>query len=183
MVKGPSISDQIYCLNLSQTPHHMYNAPLASRSSSRSTPSMDIQVPDRLDVAHPCLWFLSITIFRMNSDYIFTLFYSCVTILVMVALNEIYPKLASGNKVPVEILIFCLIFVNWNFAIIDISPVEATCSSFPYVVEQVAAKRYTGVHSWWYNTRISFFIYKKKIHYNIQIRSKRWSPSIMAFKE
>jgi len=40
----------------------------------------------------------------MNNDYLFTLFYSCITILVMVALNEICPRLASGNKVPVEIL-------------------------------------------------------------------------------
>jgi hypothetical protein len=147
MAKGQSTSDWICCLRHSQTPQCKHVAPLASRSSSRSTPLMDIQVPQWLDAAHPRLWFLSITVFRMNSDYIFTLFYSCVTILVMAALNEANPRLASWNKVPVETFSFLHNFVNCISAMIDISSLGATCSGFPYVAEQVAAKRNTVVHS------------------------------------
>jgi hypothetical protein len=106
----------ICCLRHSQMPQYKHAAPLASRSSSRSTPPMDIQVPQWLDAAHPRLWFLSITVFRMNSDYILTLFYSCVTFLVMAALNEACPRLVSGNKVPVEIFIFLLNFCKLNLS-------------------------------------------------------------------
>jgi hypothetical protein len=141
MTKGKSTSDWICCLRRSQTHQYKRAAPLASRSSSRSTPLMGIQVPLWLDAAHPRLWFLSITVFRMNSDYIITPFYSCVTILVMTALNEACPRLVSGNKVPVEIFIFLLNFVNCISTMIDISSLGATYYGFPYVVEQVAVKR------------------------------------------
>jgi hypothetical protein len=53
------------------------------------------------------------SIFRMNSDYLFTLFYSCISILVMAALNAVCLRLANGIKVPVETLSFCSIFVNF----------------------------------------------------------------------
>ena len=121
-------------------PQYKHATPLARRSLSRSTTLMDIQVPQWLDAAHPRFYFLLVTILRMNSDYILTLFYSCVTILVMAALNEACPKLVSGNKVSVETFIFLLNFVNCILAMIDISSLEATCSGFPYVAEQVTSK-------------------------------------------
>ena len=75
---------------------------------------MDVQVPQRLDEAHPCLWFMSILIFRMNSDFIFTLFYSFVTIIEMAALKEVCPRLVKGNESPVKILIFRSNFCKLN---------------------------------------------------------------------
>ena len=95
--KAPSINDQIFCSKHSQMPLLQLNAPPACTSSSRPTSSMDIQVPQRLDEAHPCLYFMSILIFRMNSDFQFTLFYSFVTIIEMAVLKKVCPRLVKGN--------------------------------------------------------------------------------------
>jgi hypothetical protein len=102
MAKGQSINDWICCLRHSQKPQRKHVAPLASRSSSRHTPLMDIQVPQWLDAAHPRFRFFVNYSFRMDSDLIFTLFSSCVIILVMAALNEAIPRLVRWNRVPVE---------------------------------------------------------------------------------
>nr|ABR18331.1 unknown [Picea sitchensis] len=73
---------------------------------------MDVQVPQKLDAAHLCLWFMSILIFRMNSDFIFTIFYSFVTIIEMAALEEVCPRLVTGKESPAKTLSFCSNFCN-----------------------------------------------------------------------
>jgi hypothetical protein len=63
---------------------------------------MGTEVPQWLDAAYPSLYILSITVFSMNNDYISTPLISCVNSLVMVALYEARPRIASWNEVPIN---------------------------------------------------------------------------------
>jgi hypothetical protein len=117
MDKGLSINEWTCCSRHSQNPQCKHIAQHARINSSRHTPLMDIQVLQRLDVAHPSTqFFLSITSFRMNDDSVFTLFSSYVILLVMEALNEASPRLVRWHRDPVETLrslhIFCKKFFS-----------------------------------------------------------------------
>jgi len=89
--------------------------PLARRSLSRPSPLMGTQVPQWLDTAYPSLYFLSITVFSMNNDYISTPFISCVNSLVMVALYEPHPRIASWNEVPINTFNIFAHFCKQNY--------------------------------------------------------------------
>jgi hypothetical protein len=85
--KGSSTNVWICYMRPSQMPQSLQAAPLASRSLSRPSLPMDTQVPLWLEAAHPRLYFLSIIVSN--------LFYSCIVSIVMAALDEARPRLAS----------------------------------------------------------------------------------------